>query len=90
MLLQYLQHQLVNQHQYIYIVKYTLNVPKDSITVSLPVCYLARATPSQQQASAPPEVQMRTWHPTSAPRHKAATPDTDTHKPILLKQKCFS
>jgi len=41
----------------------------------VPVRYLARATPSQRQAAAPPEVRRWTWHPTSAPRHKAATPE---------------
>lgn len=37
--------------------------------------YLAHATPWQQQASAPPEAQKSTWHPTSAPHHTAETPE---------------
>lgn len=37
--------------------------------------YLAHATPWQQQASAPPEAQKSTWHPTSAPHHTAGTPE---------------
>lgn len=47
--------------------------------VSVPVGYLAHATPLQRRASAPPEAQKWTWNPTSAPRHRAATPDRWKH-----------
>lgn len=76
----YLHRKLIRQRGYIYILKCTFIMAKDAATASLRVRYLARATPWQRRASAPPVVPMRTWCPTSAPRHRAATPERVGHK----------